>query len=414
MEKLYEFLRGTVRASITGAQPEKLLNALAENGIEFWNCDPGDGYSMGVTVYTSDYPAAERLSARCMCRVQPVRRVGGDNIVRLVRRRRVLAGLIVVFALLIAWSSLYIWDIDVTGNDTVSDGEILRALEDNGVGIGTYWPGISNNMLRAGVLPQIEDISWLAVNVKSSHAVVKVRERTFKPKLADEDTPTNVIASKTGIITDMSVLQGKPAVEKGNAVLAGETIVSGAMDSLPGQTRKVHALADIQAETLYELNAVCPDTAAQKTQKGALHSRFALIIGKKRINFYRGSRNSRADCDKIIKTIPFSVKGVFTLPVSIVKESFVRYTGTNETVSAEERMKTGLMDRLKNGMLPGGKVVSSSYSVSRAGGLITVTLRAECSENIAKVVPMSKEEMDSIDLANLNSKEEKTNDRTDH
>lgn len=407
MEKLYELLRGTARLEIVGAEPEKLLTACALRGIEFWNCDPGEGCTIRMTVYAGDYPAAEKLARRCMCEVRTVQKKGGEKLLRMVRRRKLLAALLAFFAVLIAWSSLYIWDMDVEGNETVSDGVILRALEENGVGIGTYWPGISNDMLRAEVLPELRELSWFSVNVKSSHAVVKVRERIEKPELSGENTPANVVAAKTGMITEMSVLQGKPVVESGSAVLEGETIVSGAMDSLESGTRKVRALADIEAHTLYELTAVCPDTAAQKTEKGGGRSRYALIIGKNRINFYRGSRKIPTDCDKISKTIPFSVKGVFTLPVALVKETFVKYRTDNAAVTPEERLKTDLMADLKNRVSSEGEILSSSYAVSHSGGLVTVTLRAECLENIARVVPMTQAEMDAIDFANLNSKEGK-------
>ena len=43
-----------------------------------------------------------------------------------------------------------------------------------------------------------------------------------------------------------------------------------------------------------------------------------------------------------------------------------------------------------------------------------MTLRAECTENIAATVPMTPEELESIDRANLQAEKDRTNDRTDH
>lgn len=407
MEKLYEVLRGTARVEIVGAQPEKLLTALAFRGVEFWNCTPVDDFTMRLTMYAGNYPQAEGLARHCGCQVLAVTDRGGKRLWRMVKRRRWLAALAAVFAVLIGWSSLYIWDIGVEGNDTVSDGVILRALEENGVGVGTYWPAISNDYLRACVLPELPELSWLSVNVQSSRAVVKVRERVEKPRLWGENIPTNIVAAKTGMITKLSVLQGKPVAGVGSAVVEGEVIVSGAMDSLAGGTRKVHALADAEAHTLYELTAVCPDTAAKKTQAGGKHSRFALIIGENRINFYRSGRNAPSDCDKISKTIPLSIKDVFTLPVALVKETFVHYTSAAGETSDQERLKADLLAELKDRMAPNGQILSRTYAVNRANGLVTVTLRAECLENIAAEVPMTQAEKDAVDFANLNPKEGK-------
>jgi len=63
MEKLYEVLRGTARVEIVGAQPEKLLTALAFRGVEFWNCTPVDGCTMEITRRRRAWPAA--AGARC-------------------------------------------------------------------------------------------------------------------------------------------------------------------------------------------------------------------------------------------------------------------------------------------------------------------------------------------------------------
>lgn len=94
MEKLYELLRGTVRLEVVGAEPEKLLTACALKGIEFWNCDPGDGCVMHMTVYAAECPAVEKLARRCMCEVQTIQKKGGEKLLRMVRRRKLLAALL--------------------------------------------------------------------------------------------------------------------------------------------------------------------------------------------------------------------------------------------------------------------------------------------------------------------------------
>ena len=406
MEKLYEFLRGTARIEARGAQPEKFMNALANRGIEFWNCDPGDGFAMRMTIYAGNLKTAEALAAGSMCELSVLGERGGTKVARSILRRRVLAVCLVLFAALTGWSSLYIWDFDVTGNKTVTDGEILRALEDAGVGVGAFWPGISNDMLRAQVLPRLHDISWLAVEVKSSRAVVKVRERVEKPELRD-GAPQNVAAAKTGIIQKLSVLQGKPLLSPGQAVLKGETIVSGAMDSIDGGTRKVHAMAEAEALTMYELTAVCPLREQKKTARGLPRSRFALIIGKNRINFYPGSRNEPACCDKIIRISRLSVKGVFTLPLALVRETFTGYELSEAAASPQARLKKDLTNTLRRTLAPGGETLKTSFSAADASGLAVSTLTAECRENIALAVPMTRQEQDEIDFANLNSKEGK-------
>ena len=42
--KLSEILRGSVRAEISGAAPEKCLNALTDAGVGFWDAVSEDAY----------------------------------------------------------------------------------------------------------------------------------------------------------------------------------------------------------------------------------------------------------------------------------------------------------------------------------------------------------------------------------
>lgn len=409
MQRLYEFFRGTLRMEISGECPEKLLNACAFRGMQFWDCEPRDDYTMEMTIYTEDFNKIKKLAGRAMCDVRPIKNAGGARIAKNALRRRVLVILTAVFAVTLAWSSLYLWDIDVMGNETVSTGEILRALEDEGVKIGTYWPSISSDLVRCGVIPRLEGVSWMTVNVRSSRAEVKVRERVEKPEIVPEDTPCNIVAAKTGIISKMSILRGQAAVEKGAAVIAGETIVSGAVESIANGARTVHAIADVQAHTLYEMTAVFPENVVIKTKTGRQRHRYALIIGQNRINFYSGSRNDTACCDKIIEEFKFAVEGVFTLPVSIVRETMQQYETKTVSVSPELRLKQTLARALSED-IGEGEVIQSTFTQSASNGLRFVTLRAECLENIAKTVPMTNEELNKI---NQENSEGRTNDRKD-
>ena len=65
----------------------------------------------------------------------------------------------------------------------------------------------------------------------------------------DNDEPYSVTARKTGIIERMQVYLGAPLVEVGDAVLEGEPLVSGRVESGLGSVRYVHASALVEART---------------------------------------------------------------------------------------------------------------------------------------------------------------------
>ncbi len=97
-------------------------------------------------------------------------------------------------------SSLFIWRIDVTGNETLTTGQILRCLDECGVRPGTYWPALSNDLVRNDMVLRLPELRWLTVNVHGSCAEVIVREKEPLPDITPDDTPVSIYASATGVI----------------------------------------------------------------------------------------------------------------------------------------------------------------------------------------------------------------------
>ena len=386
MKKMYRLARGTVRLEISGACPERLLNLCAENDIEFWDAAPTDGFTAQITAYAARYPDISALALSAGCELKLLRSRGGRRIAAAAKRRYALCAVLAAGMLALSASSAFVWNIRVEGNDGVSDAELVRALSDCGVRYGTFWPGVSTEKVRTRLLLEHPELSWATLNLSNSTAVLSVHERIDKPRLVSEDECAHVIAKKAGIISQMSVLEGMPCVAAGDTVAKGDVLVSGVIDSPTGDTRYVHAMAQVQARTWYELCAVTPLYENAKTDESSAKTRIFPVMGENRINFSSDSRNIGDSCDKIIKYKTASIDGVFTLPMGVMSEqTTLRQTELRriDLSAAQTRLEAGLLERL-HAMIGGGSIVSHSFSVSDDGRLLTVTLRAKCIENIGE------------------------------
>lgn len=387
--KLSEILRGSVRAEISGAAPEKCLNALTDAGVGFWDAVSEDAFTVRLGMAARDLGDARAIAGRSQCSLRVLRERGAPAVRRRLRRRLALLGTAAACFVLLAASSLFVWDIDVEGNETVSTGEIMRALADCGVHSGSFWPGWSAEEIRNSVILDIPALSWVGVSVDSSRAVVRVRERIDKPEVADNDAAGSVTARATGIIERMEVYQGAPLVAVGEAVIAGETLVSGEMPSTVGDTRYVRASALVEARTWYELSAAAPLEYEAAGETGS-HTRWALVIGGRRFNFYAGSSQTPPDCGKIITEYPLAWEGVFTLPVTLVRERIVEYGRTAAAEDADAlagRLSAELTETLERRLDGRGEIIDVTFTAAESGGQLVVTMRAECREDIAQFVP---------------------------
>ena len=381
--------RGSVLCEIRGAAPLRCLNALGEAGIEAKRAERADEFTLRLTLDERDYSAAAAIAARSQCELARISSRGGALLARRLRRRiALLTAAVVCFALLAA-GSLFVWEIDISGCESVTEGEVRRALASAGVAEGSFWPAWDADAVKNHLLLEIPELAWAGVSVSGSRAEVRVRERIERPELASDGAPGSITAAASGIIERMEVYEGAPAVSVGDAVAAGETLVSCEMASAVGDTRYVRARAAVTARTYVELTACAPLEYGRLLEADTL-SRWSLIIGSGRVNFFRGSSQTPPGCGKIIEEYPLAWEGVFRLPVTLVRETVIEYSAQEaeeDPALLEQRLAEALQSRLERRLEGRGEALSVHFTARESGGALYVTLRAECREDIAVYTP---------------------------
>lgn len=80
MRKLYDLARGVAELEVSGAQPERILNYCAENGIEFWNASPCRDFSITFCVHASDVDSLLAQSGKNGLDVKLISEAGGRKL----------------------------------------------------------------------------------------------------------------------------------------------------------------------------------------------------------------------------------------------------------------------------------------------------------------------------------------------
>ena len=149
----------------------------------------------------------------------------------------------------------------------------------------------------------------------------------------------------------------------------------------------VCARAEIRARTRQELTGQIALTESEKQSARGGRTRWALRVGKKRINFYQNSGISDAECDKITYEYPFAIRGVFTLPFSLVRERVQPYRTADAPVSedaARASLEQALLQQLRETIGADGAIISYETAAETTGNVLTVTLTAECEQEIGR------------------------------
>lgn len=387
MSRIYEKLRGKLRIEVWGAYVEELLNAGALSAIELWDMERVDGCTLRLSMYEPDYPALSALGEKCGCQIKIISAAGGSRDRKLVRRRGLLLAFMLAASAMLYVSSLFVWEIDVTGNEKLSRGQVLRALSQCGLDQGSFRYSLSADLIRSAMMQKLPELAWMTVNINGSRAVAVIVERQEKPEIYSESQPADIVAARTGIVRRVSVENGRAVVEKGQSVLEGELLVSGTMDSLTKGSKLVRARAQVLADTWQEISAVCPVEEDVKEPSPISRSRFAIIFGKRRINLYFDSGKAIDECDKIVYEYNLGIEGLFSLPLSFVREELRGYELQSGRAADRQQMERQLYSLLDE--MVEGQVLSSSFSEGESQGLYVLTLRSHCLENIAELNDMT-------------------------
>ena len=284
-----DMLRGRVLLRVEGANTALLLNKCSFFGIEFWDVRRAGEFQLLLTVRRRDEKRVSLLAQRCGCVVKLALERGLPGRVRFLRGRGVLCISTLMILGTLFWSSFYIWNIDVKGNECVPTGEILNALEDSGVAVGSFWPGFTADNIRSRVLAKLPELRWITVNVNGSNAQVIVRERIPVPELYHEKDYADVVAGCAGMVEEVLALNGVALVKKGDTVAEGDVLISGEAENLMEETRYLHALGSVRARTWHTLTAVCPLEVMQKGEAEKETWRFSVGLPNRLVKIYPNS-----------------------------------------------------------------------------------------------------------------------------
>lgn len=401
LKKAVKLLRGSVCVRAKSAYPERMLNLCSARGIEFWDVRWIDDTALSFCVARGDLRALRRAAEGCGAEVSIERTAGTPFFFARLRRRHALfAGGILCAALLLV-NSFFIWDFEVTGNETVPTETILHALREHGVHRGTFIYSFRSQDICNRVLPELKDLCWVAVNVRGCKAYVQVRERVRAPERVNESEPTNVIAAKPGLITKVRALDGEKRVLPGTSVQQGQLLIAGVVDTGGTEkpsvtTRFLAGKGEVWARTWYDLTVRVPLTYEKKVYTGKEKRSHTLIWGENRLKIgAKGSSICNVDCDKIKNQTQWTLFGLFALPVTWETETLLPYEleiTPRSRADAEAQGKDMLETYLTALLGETGSVTQRRFSTAVEGDTLVVTLSAECEEQIGKEVPIAVSE----------------------
>ena len=401
MKRAMNYLRGTVTLTAQGPFPERLLNLCAQEGVPCWGVEWADSRTLRLTTFRQKLPQLRRLAQRAGCEIAVEGRRGLPDFLGRFRRRYAFLMGLALSLLAVCVLSRFVLTIDVTGNETVSTARILSQLRQEGVRPGVYGPGLDRKVIAQRALGELEELSWMSINLYGTRLEVVVREAVPSPEMVDDEGYYDVVARADGIITQVEPLAGEAAVQEGDTVAQGEVLISGLVSiqppvysDQPVRYYQTHARGRVYARTWRTLEAAIPLTAQVKRYTGEERTLWSLQCLDLRLDFYKNSSIPGEDHDKITTVHQLTLPGGRSLPMMLTAQRCRAYD--TQTVPLNREAAQALLEERLFAALQGqigaeGQVIRTDYTARVSGDQLRVTLTAECREEIGQEIPSTRE-----------------------
>jgi similar to stage IV sporulation protein len=301
---------------------------------------------------------------------------------------------ILAFLSILYFSSLFVWEIQIIGNNTVSDEAILERLSDLDFSLGSYIPSLDAKKLAVDYMTDSDQISWIGINIIGTCVEVHIREVETEVSLSD-NSPSNLVAARDGLVEWVELYSGQNLVEAGSSVRAGQVLVSGFYEGrTEGVYRMEASLGRVMARTTRDFTLTVPIQKKKKSFTGNIFTvksflffghEFSILKSKEQLPYENYDESTTIQSITLAgHTIPIGIK-----TISYQETTILDYTQTEEEARSEANRK---MADLISQELPGAEILSISKSESNDGATYRLEWLIYCLENIAIRVPLLSED----------------------
>lgn len=306
----------------------------------------------------------------------------------LCKRPGLLCGLVLALVLLTA-SHLFVWDVRVIGNETISQEELCRELAAVGLQKGRFLPLIRGDDIAAALRCGDSRVSYATVNLQGTVAYVQIRESEL-PEREGQRLPANLVARRDGTVVLPLIFEGEVLVKEGEVVRAGQMLASGMIDTDNHGYRLTRAAGQVLAKTTQVYRVTVPFSYEEKVFTGRSEREVSLLFFGGAQKVFKNISKNIEKCDIIEKTRWFAL-GEAVLPFGFSVTERREYTTVTATRTAREAHAQALLE-LEAALAAdsaGRTLLSRTTEVVADAQGITLICTVVCEEDIAKTVEIT-------------------------
>ncbi|SDC73993.1 MULTISPECIES: sporulation protein YqfD [unclassified Candidatus Frackibacter] len=351
--KILYLLRGYIVIQIRGCQKEKLINYLIRSNFIIWDIKEVDDHYLAKLV-ADDFKRIRESIRRADCTVRIRSRHGLPFFLKKLKVRNALVIGLVVAVITIYILSSFIWTVELNGLEDIKEEEIFFLLNKAGFEYGMLKYNLNTEEVE-DLINQNEKVAWVDVKVNGTKLLIDLVEKTTVEGQNIEGQAIDLVAEKSGLITEVIVLEGEAVVEEGTIVQAGDRLISGTIkhysepevqeevaneeDLDPVEIEKVVAKGIVKAKVWYESYGEVNLTDYYQQQTTDVVESFSIKYEDQEFHIFGPKKPPFVyfKVEKTIKSLP-SWRNI-DLPIEIIRRRYIKIKEFSEKRSLAEAKK---------------------------------------------------------------------------
>lgn len=338
LKAFMKWLRGFLIITISGSARDRFLNICSKNNIIMWNVkltENGTSAYISGKNYRRMLPYADKTGVK----LEIHDKRGLPFFFYKYRKRKCFALCLLLCICTIYIFTLFIWDINISGETVYTKEQIRQDIVDNYIPLGTFKRDVDCAGLEKELRERYDQIAWISCEIKGTQLNITLTETLEPNMIRESETPCNIVAVKDGLVTDIvtrsgtAIVSGGDEVEKGDILITGVVNIYNDYDELL-ETQYLPSSGDVYAIIEYKYDDSFSMEYYDKEYEPKEHKYYGVGFGD---NFFMPFRpKSEKNIEQVIEDKKLVLAGDFYLPVSVRQTTARKYTPVLKKYTDEE------------------------------------------------------------------------------
>ncbi|GEM_PF-1363929 len=340
IDKLWKYLSGYAIISIEGFNKMKLINKAVKKFIKFSDITSNRVKATAI-IPIEDLKKLYELNEGYKCGIKIEKIISLKLIIgRLLKKYFFLLGFFSFITILFVLSNM-IWLINITGNEELSNSDIIQACSKEGIELGKNISKLNCKDISNNLKNKLGNIAWINIRTQGATVFVKLaEEQKLSHELNSKDSPCDIVASADCEITSIITNSGQPQVKKGDIVAKGDILVSGQLVKSGNEeieiTNQVKSRATIFGKVERIKRIDIPFLFQEKKYTGKVYNTYSLKIFNKKINIDFIDKVRTNSYDKSTEVKIFNLGEGYNLPLVLYNTKYKEYVINNITLNEKQ------------------------------------------------------------------------------